>query len=132
ARRNVVLQRMFDLGYISEQQLVDIAPTPVTVAPGIAPPNGCIDATIGGFFCAYAVEYLVRELGLTDSQLRTGGLTVQTTLRPDMQVAGDQAVLNTVPMGDPLAGMYTALEPGTGNLLAMSVNRRFGCEGPEC
>ncbi|WP_081788406.1 transglycosylase domain-containing protein, partial [Candidatus Blastococcus massiliensis] len=132
ARRNVVLQRMFDLGYISEQEFVEITPTPVEVAPGIAPPNGCIDATIGGFFCAYALEYLVGELGLTESQLRTGGLTIQTTLRPDMQRAGDQAVLNTLPMGDPLAGMYTALEPGTGNLLAMSVNRRFGCEGPEC
>ncbi|WP_212719612.1 transglycosylase domain-containing protein [Blastococcus sp. CCUG 61487] len=131
-RRNVVLQRMLDLGYIDEQQYTEIAPTPVEVAPGIAPPNGCIDATMGGFFCAYTLEYLVRELGLTDRQLKTGGLTIQTTLRPDMQVAGDQAVLNTLSMGNSLAGMYTALEPGTGNLLAMSVNRRFGCEGPEC
>ncbi len=53
-------------------------------------------------------------------------------MRPDMQAAGDQAVLNTLPMGDPLAAMYTALEPGTGRLLAMSVNRRFGCSEPEC
>ncbi len=131
-RRNQVLQRMFDLGHISEAELTEIAPTPVAVAPGIAPANGCVDATVGGFFCAYAEDYLKQKLGLTDAQLRTGGLTIQTTLRPDMQVLGDQAVLNTVPMGDPLAGMYTALEPGTGNLLAMSVNRRFGCEGLEC
>lgn len=131
-RRNQVLLRMLDLGYIGEQQYAEIAPTPVAVAPGITPQNGCIDATMGGFFCAYALEYLVGELGLTDSELRTGGLTIQTTLRPDMQLAGDQAVLNTLSMGDPLAGMYTALEPGTGNLLAMSVNRRFGCDGPEC
>ncbi|SOC47574.1 Membrane carboxypeptidase (penicillin-binding protein) [Blastococcus aggregatus] len=131
-RRNQVLQRMFDLGHITEAELTEIAPTPVAVAPGIAPANGCVDATVGGFFCAYAVDYLVQKLGLTDAQLRTGGLTIQTTLRPDMQVLGDQAVLNTLPMGDPLAGMYTALEPATGNLLAMSVNRRFGCEGLEC
>ncbi|MDT0277471.1 penicillin-binding protein [Blastococcus goldschmidtiae] len=131
-RRNTVLQRMAALGYITPEQLAEIAPTPVAVAPGIPPANDCIDAAIGGFFCAYAKDYLVRELKLTQAQLRTGGLTIRTTLRPDMQLAGDQAVLNTLAMGDPLAGMYTAVEPGTGNLLAMSVNRRFGCDGIEC
>ena len=36
-------------------------------------------------------------------------------------------------MGDPLAGIFTAVEPGTGHVLAMSVNRRFGCDGrPDC
>ena len=49
-----------------------------------------------------------------------------------MQAAGDQAVLNTLPMGDELAGMYTAVEPGTGHVLAMSVNRRYGCAEPDC
>jgi membrane peptidoglycan carboxypeptidase len=41
-------------------------------------------------------------------------------------------VLNTLPMGDRLAAMYTALEPGTGRLLAMSVNRRYGCGDLDC
>ena len=91
---------------------------------GQSPPNNCVDAAIGGFFCAYLEQYLTDTLGLTDQQIRSGGLTIQTTLRPDMQAAGDQAVLNTLPMGDPLAGMYTAVEPGTGHVLAMSVNRR--------
>ena len=35
-------------------------------------------------------------------------------------------MLNHLAMGDPLAGMFTAVEPGTGHVLAMSVNRRFG------
>jgi membrane peptidoglycan carboxypeptidase len=35
-------------------------------------------------------------------------------------------------MGASLAGMYTALEPSTGHLLAMSVNRRYGCGEPDC
>ncbi|HYO34643.1 MAG TPA: penicillin-binding transpeptidase domain-containing protein, partial [Geodermatophilus sp.] len=33
---------------------------------------------------------------------------------------------------DPLAGMFTAVEPGTGHVLAMSVNRRYGCSEAEC
>ncbi len=130
-RRDQVLLRMHSLGHISDQELAELQGQPVAVAEGQSPPNGCIDATLGGFFCAYALQYL-SGLGLDQNDINQGGLTIQTTLRPDMQAAGDQAVLNTLPMGDPLAGMYTALEPGTGNLLAMSVNRRFGCAEPEC
>ena len=132
ARRNQVLTRMNTLGHITDEELAAIVDTPVAVKPGQPPANGCIDASIGGFFCAYMRTYLLNELGLTQDQLDNGGLTIETTLRPGMQRAGDQAVLNTLPMGDPLAGMYTALEPGSGRLLAMSVNRRFGCEGPAC
>ncbi len=131
-RRNQVLQRMHDLGHISDQELADISAQPVAVAPGVSPPNGCMYAALGGFFCAYLLDYLTGTLGVTKNELDNGGLTIQTTLRPDMQAAGDQAVLNTLPMGDRLAAMYTALEPGTGNLLAMSVNRRYGCGEPDC
>jgi membrane peptidoglycan carboxypeptidase len=130
-RRNQVLERMHDLGHVTDQELAEISAQPVAVQPGVAPANGCIDASIGGFFCAYALQYL-DSLGLSPQEINDGGYTIQTTLRPDMQAAGDQAVLNTLPMGDSLAGMYTALEPGTGHLLAMSVNRRYGCDGAEC
>ncbi|MGY1615269.1 transglycosylase domain-containing protein [Geodermatophilus sp. SYSU D00691] len=131
-RRDQVLNRMHRLGHIDDQQLAEALATPVTVAPGQPPANGCVDAAVGGFFCAYLRSYLTGTLGLTDQQINDGGLTIQTTLRPDMQVAGDQAVLNTLPMGASLAGMFTAVEPGTGHVLAMSVNRRYGCDAPEC
>ena len=132
ARRDQVLQRMYSLDHISAAERDEFLGQPVQVAPGQAPPNGCIDSSTGGFFCAFLEDYLKDELGLTQDQINNGGLTIKTTLRPDMQAAGDQAVLNTLPMGDPLAGMYTAVEPGTGAVLAMSVNRRYGCTDPDC
>jgi membrane peptidoglycan carboxypeptidase len=61
-----------------------------------------------------------------EEALETGGLTIRTTLRPDIQSAGDHAVVANVPLGAPLAGMFTAVRPGTGEVLAMSANRRFG------
>jgi membrane peptidoglycan carboxypeptidase len=131
-RRNQVLARMHDLKHIGDEELAANSAQPVVVAEGQDPPNGCIDATIGGFFCAYVKQYLTGTLGVTQDQIDNGGLTIQTTLRPDMQAAGDQAVLNTLPMGAALAGMYTAVEPGTGKLLAMSVNREYGCDREEC
>jgi membrane peptidoglycan carboxypeptidase len=131
-RRNQVLQRMFDLGHISEKDFTEISAQPVTVAQGQDPPNGCIDAATGGFFCDYLYTYLTRTLQLSANEIKNGGWTIQTTLRPDMQAAGDQAVLNTLAMGDSLVGTYTAVEPGTGHVLAMSNNRRYGCDAPEC
>jgi membrane peptidoglycan carboxypeptidase len=131
-RRNEVLQRMNRLGHINDTDLNEISAQKVQVKPGVSPPNGCIDARIGGFFCAYLHGYLTGTLGLPESLIDDGGLTIKTTLRPDMQAAGDQAVLNTLPMGDPLAAMYTAVEPGTGKVLAMSTNRRYGCSDPDC
>ncbi|UOY00085.1 transglycosylase domain-containing protein [Blastococcus sp. PRF04-17] len=130
-RRDQVLLRMHSLGHITDEELAAIKGQPVAVAQGQNPPNGCLNAAIGGFFCAYALQYL-SGLGLSQQQLDDGGYTIQTTLRPDMQAAGDQAVLNTLPMGDRLAATYTALQPGTGHLLAMSVNRRYGCDAPDC
>jgi membrane peptidoglycan carboxypeptidase len=131
-RRNQVLQRMYTLGHITEQEFTEISAQPVAVAPGQQPPNGCIDATTGGFFCAYVLSYLSGTLGLSRDEIRNGGWTIQTTLRPDLQVAGDQAVLNTVGMGDEVVGTFTAVEPGTGHVLAMSNNRRYGCDASEC
>src|SRR5215213_755071 len=132
-RRNQVLTRMNKLDHITDAQLAELLPTPVKVKPGQAPPRGCIGARVGAFFCAYMHDYVTDVLKVSDEQLETGGLTIQTTLRPDMQKAGDQAVLNTLKMGDRLAGAYTAVEPGTGRILAMAVNRKYGCEGkPEC
>ena len=131
-RRNQVLQRMFQLGHVTEAELNEISAQPVQVAPGLNAPNGCIDAAVGGFFCAYVAGYLTGTLGISQELLDNGGLTIQTTLDAQLQTLGDQAVLGTLPMGDPLAGMFTAIEPGTGHVLAMSVNRQYGCSDPQC
>jgi membrane peptidoglycan carboxypeptidase len=127
SRRNLVLARMHELGYITDVELADTTAQPVVVDAGPNPPNGCIDASVGAFFCAYLQAYLVNTLGMTQEQIENGGYTIQTTLRPDVQRSGDQAVRAAVPMGNSLAGMFTAVQPGTGHVLAMSVNRNYGC-----
>jgi membrane peptidoglycan carboxypeptidase len=131
-RRNQVLDRMHQLEHISDAELAEISAQPVTVVESPDPPNGCIDAALGGFFCDYVYTYLTGTLGLSANDIKNGGWTIQTTMRPDMQAAGDQAVLNTLAMGDELVGTYTAVQPGTGAVLAMSNNRRYGCDAPEC
>jgi membrane peptidoglycan carboxypeptidase len=123
---------MLDLGHITEAEFTEVSAQPVQVAPGVNPPNGCIDASLGGFFCAYVLDYLTGTLGLSKDEIDNGGLTIQTTLQPDLQRSADQSVLSHVAMGAPLAGVLDAVEPGTGHVLAMSVNRRYGCSDLDC
>ena len=127
ARRDEVLDRMHSLGHVSDQEFAEVKAQPVQTAPAPAPPNGCAgSAVLGGFFCDFLQKYLTDTLGMTQEQLEDGGLTIQTTMRADIQRSGDSGVVATLPLGDPLAVMFTMVEPGTGHLLAMSVNRRFG------
>ncbi|MEU2349755.1 transglycosylase domain-containing protein [Modestobacter sp. NPDC049651] len=138
-RRNQVLNRMHTLGHgggangdepMSDEQLAELKAQPVETAAGGNPPNGCANASVGGFFCDYLYGYLQNTLKLSTKDIANGGYVIQTTLRPDMQTAGDQAVLNTVGLDNPLIGAYDVVEPGTGHVLAMSVNRRYGCDDP--
>jgi membrane peptidoglycan carboxypeptidase len=131
-RRNQVLARMKQLGHISAKDEADIAAQPVAVVEGADPPNGCIDAAVGGFFCDYLYSYLTDKLGLSENDVKNGGWTIQTTLQPDLQRSGDQAILDHIAMGAPLVGVLDAVQPGTGHVLAMSANRRYGCSAPEC
>jgi membrane peptidoglycan carboxypeptidase len=125
-RRNAVLARMETLGHLSSEQVAEIAAQPIELHELPPPPNGCAAAWQGAFFCDYLQTYLTATLKIPQARLEAGGIDIRTTLRPDIQKSGDAAVLAAHPLTDPLAAMFTAVEPGTGAVLAMSVNRRFG------
>src|SRR3954467_4914607 len=126
ARRNEVLSRMADQGYVSAQAAAEASAAPLSLSPGPAPRRGCVQASVGAYVCDFVQHYLIQKLGLSQNDLEHNGYVIHTTLDPELQRSGDAAVLQTLPLGDSLAGMFTAVEPGTGHLLAMSVNRVFG------
>jgi membrane peptidoglycan carboxypeptidase len=125
-RRDEVVRRMTDLGHLTSQQAADVLGRPVAVTPSALPPNGCANAVIGGFFCDFLLQHLTQVLGMSPDLLDDGGLTIRTTLRPDLQAAADRSVTADLPLGHRLAATFTAVQPGTGQVLAMSVNRVFG------
>jgi len=131
-RRNQVLSRMHQLKHISNAELAEISAQPVAVVEGADPPNGCIDAAVGAFFCDYLYTYLTGTLGLQANELKNRGLTIQTTLRPDIQRSADQSVLSQTAMGAPLVAAFDAVDPKTGHVLALSNNRRYGCSEADC
>ena len=88
-RRNVVLQAMVDTGSLSQEDADAYAQEPLGVLDSPATlPNGCIGAGDRGFFCDYVMDYLA-DNGIDREHLARGGLTVKTTLDPDVQ---DQAL----------------------------------------
>ncbi|WBO64796.1 transglycosylase domain-containing protein [Streptomyces camelliae] len=131
-RRNIVLQRMAEVGDISPQEADEAKQKPLGLKPS-QPKNGCITAVRGaGFFCDY-----VRDVVLTDPVFgktkqdraklwNQGGLTIRTTLDPQAQDSVQASVKNHVYESDPVATAATIVEPGTGKILAMGQSRPYG------
>ena len=125
-RRNQVLTRMAAQGYITPADRDAALAAPLGLAPAPPPRRGCVEASVGPYVCDFVQRYLIQTLHLTQEQLDHGGFTIQTTLDPELQRSGDAAVLNTLSLEDPRVATFNAVEPGTGHLLALSVNRIFG------
>ncbi|WP_328359810.1 penicillin-binding protein [Streptomyces sp. NBC_00445] len=131
-RRNTVLQRMADVGDVSQAEADKAKEAPLGLKVS-KPKNGCITAVKGaGFFCDY-----VREVFLSDKTFgktkearakiwNQGGLTIRTTLDPQAQESAQQSIKDHVYKTDEVATAATIVEPGTGKILAMGQSRPYG------
>jgi membrane peptidoglycan carboxypeptidase len=136
SRRNIVLQRMADLHYITQAQANTAIASPLDLKPSDIP-NGCATAS-APFFCQYVVDEILNNpaYGATyqsrQELLLRGGLTVYTTLDSKMQAAAQAAVNNVVPpdpaQNDGLAAAIDMVDPQTGAIKAMAVDRAYGTD----
>ena len=137
ARRNVVLARMAEVGALTDAERAAAAAEPLGLklrdirsgceAPGVA----------AAYFCDYVRRALEdgplgAPLGSTreerQQRLLGGGLTIQTTLDTGMQRHAQEVVTDRIGADDPsgVAATFTAVEPGSGHVKALVVNRRYG------
>lgn len=131
-RRNTVLQRMAEVGDISQADADKAKEQPLGLKVS-KPKNGCITAVKGaGFFCDY-----VREVFLTDPVFgktqearakvwNQGGLTIRTTMDPQAQKSVQRSIKEHVYQDDDVATAATIVQPGTGKILAMGQSRPYG------
>ncbi len=133
-RRNTVLQRMATLGYISPATAHQAIATPLDLKVTEIP-NGCATSK-DPFFCQYVVDEILNNSAYGPTKtarsalLLTGGLTIYTTLDPTSQAAAQSAVDTVIPP-DPaknsgLAAAIDMLDPQTGAIKAMAIDRTFG------
>lgn len=135
-RKNFILNRMEELGYIDAQQVAEAGEDLPEIQPQ---PENSIRAP---HFSIAVQEYLLDKYG--EDVLRTGGLRVITTLHWEMQEIAEQAVLENVNRNKEVAGGHNgalmAMDPKTGQILAMVGSREYfadpepeGCrEGVDC
>ncbi len=138
ARRDVVLARMQQVGYLTATERVAAVAEPLpVVAPDKVPSNCDAPTVVGPFFCDY-VRYELEDtpvgaaLGKTKEERQTAlfnaGLVIKTSLVPAIQKIAQDTVDKRVPRqaGDGGASVVDMVEPGTGKIKAMAVDRGFG------
>ncbi|MFC7892641.1 transglycosylase domain-containing protein [Streptomyces sp. NPDC057381] len=133
-RRNVVLERMAQVGDISQAEADKAQETPLGLKVS-RPKNGCITAVKGaGFFCDYVREVFLSNpvFGKTKEDRakiwNQGGLTIRTTLDPQAQESVQQSIKDHVYTSDDVATAATIVEPGTGKIVAMGQSRPYGVD----
>jgi membrane peptidoglycan carboxypeptidase len=131
-RRNVVLKRMLDTGAITQPQYDEALQQKLTLKVRKTG-NGC-DTSRYAFFCDYVYRTILNDkaFGATQDERRQlvkrGGLTVRTTLDPDVQKDAQDAVHKRVPAKNKpdVASAISVVEPGTGKVLAMAQSKPYG------
>jgi membrane peptidoglycan carboxypeptidase len=130
ARRNVVLNRMAELDVISPAQAAQLTRLGLGLKVSKSR-NGCL-GTRAAFFCDYVRRYLMADPALGKTQadraqlINAGGLTIKTTVDLDYQRAADEATDAAVNERDEAIGALAMVQPGTGEVLAISQSRPMG------
>jgi membrane peptidoglycan carboxypeptidase len=134
-RRNYVIDRMVDLGYVARVDADAAKALPIQLHL-TNPPNDCISAAHNdwGFFCDLFKSWWTDQPAFGASpqerleRLRRGGYRVVTTLDPGLQASAQQHVTAKEPVTSTFALGAVAIEPGTGHVKAMAVNRVYSLD----
>ncbi len=129
-RRDVVLNRMAELGKITPEQAAKAKATKLGYK-GTKLPGGC-EASKYPYFCLYVRQEILSnpDFGPTaDARLKMlnrGGLTITTTIDPAMQAAANKAIKRYVSASDAPVAAEALVQPGTGAVKAMAASRPYG------
>ncbi|MDN0198128.1 transglycosylase domain-containing protein [Streptomyces sp. S.PNR 29] len=131
-RRNIVLQRMADVGDVSQAEADQAKKTPLDLKIS-RPKNGCITAVKGAsFFCKYVEKEFLSDPVFGKSReerakiWNQGGLTIRTTLDPQAQASVQASLKDHVYKSDKVAAAATLVQPGTGKIVAMGQSKPYG------
>ncbi|MBE0479221.1 PBP1A family penicillin-binding protein, partial [Candidatus Aerophobetes bacterium] len=120
-RRNHILQRMYEVGFISEEEMQEARKFPLAISE---------DEYQRERRYFYKAPYFVELVRQTVAEkygyemLWRGGLKIYTTLDVEMQNAAEKAILPYLKEND-FQGALLAMDPHTGQILAMVGGRDF-------
>lgn len=129
-RRNTVLYRMLDEKVIDQATYDSVKAEPIVLKPS-QPANGCLVSEFP-FYCQTVMEELMKNpvYGATQEERRAlllvGGLEIKTALNPKLQRIADEQAEKVIPAQNRVATAIAVVQPGSGKVQAIGVNRKFG------
>jgi len=118
ARRNLVLKKMFEIGFISKEEYEKALDEKVNLKP----------LRIRGYYYApyfveYVKEFLIERYGV--DKVFKGGLRVYTTLQPKAQAAAEKAVAKILDRPNDPDAALVSIDVETGHIIAMYGGKDF-------
>ncbi|MEH0827980.1 MULTISPECIES: transglycosylase domain-containing protein [unclassified Micromonospora] len=136
-RRNYVLDRMAQLGYLSPDAAAAARSEPIRTRV-TSPANDCVSLPsryqTWGFACDYVKNWWSAQPAFGENRLermdklRRGGYRIVLSLDPKIQSAAEKNVGAKENVGSPFANGIVVAEPGTGRVKAMAVNRTYSLD----
>ena len=136
SRRSYVLESMRTMGVITQAQETTAKAKKIGLHPKTLPTSGCTgvptDHNDWGFYCDYFVRWWNEQsaFGKTPQQrtnkLLSGGYRIITPMQPDVQATALEQSVGVYGYDDQKALPIAVVQPGTGRVLAMAVNRHYG------
>lgn len=133
-RRSYVLDRMVALGQVPPADAAAARDAPLALRPSRTP-NDCTavpeQRNDWGFFCDWFTQWWSDQpaFGATAAErqdtLRRGGFRIVSSLDPAVQRAAVRQVADIYDVDDPRAAPVAVVQPGTGRVLALAVNRYY-------
>ncbi|BCB79491.1 hypothetical protein GCM10022251_72290 [Phytohabitans flavus] len=131
-RRGYVLDAMARTGKITPDKAAKAKAEPLRLKPTNLP-SGCVASRndTWGFFCDYVRHWWMAqpEFGRTpqmrERNLFQGGYKIVSSLDPDIQREAQNNALGVYGYGSDRAAPMAVVQPGTGRVLALAVNRHF-------
>ncbi|WP_425455265.1 transglycosylase domain-containing protein [Allorhizocola rhizosphaerae] len=136
-RRNYVIDRMRELGDITPEVAAATMAEPIALRV-TEPPNDCVsiadEVNDWGFFCDFLKNWWIQQAAFGAGpaerldRLRRGGYRIITSLDPEIQRIALDHVTKRERIGSSYALGQVFVQPGTGRVRAMAVNRVYSLD----
>ncbi|KUL24201.1 transglycosylase domain-containing protein [Actinoplanes awajinensis] len=136
-RRNYVIDQMLKMGSITAAQAASAKKAKIKLKLS-TPPNDCVSVNSEhndwGFFCDYFKNWWREQPAFgkntldREENLRRGGYRVVTSIDPEIQASAMKHVLAKEKRNSPFAHGQVVVQPGSGRIVSMAVNRRYSLQ----
>ena len=118
ARRNQVLRKMADLGYITESQAIAAMREELELKP-----SGYFRQKRESFFFDYVTDELIKRYGV--KRVRGGGLRITTTIDLDLQKKARKAIADNLNFEGAPSSAIVSIDPANGYIRAMASSAKY-------